>query len=196
MTGTTPWQAGTCLQKQQVHWPHCLCNQAAERTGSGASLQNPKILPQSHSSSNKSSPLKGSLTFPNSATSWGPNIQTHELIEDISHSNQKTFPPQHHALLGHQTLVCSQLCTIDWAVWAGQPVIEQDTASIVRRGTAKLCSPGCSGNQVSPQNSGYIAGSGLASSSSSEHLSVCFQRLSLTLNSVCLLHVWSTVSKT
>lgn len=165
---------------------HIASTTRQQRTGSGASLENPKILPQSHSS-NKSPPLKGSLTFPNNAASWGPNIQTHELKEDISHSNQKNLF-RHWSSLSCPVLI--EQCGRD-----KQSLGKTQQASVVGRSTARLYIPGCSENQVSRQNSGYIAGSGVASSSSSEHLSVCFQRLSLTLNSVCLLHVWSTVSK-
>lgn len=46
-----------------------------------------------------------------------------------------------------------------------------------------------------PQSCGCTTDSGSASSCNSEHLSVYFQRLSLTFNSVCMLHVGSTVRK-
>jgi hypothetical protein len=36
-------------------------------------------------SSSKAPPLKGSITFPNSATCWGPNVQIHQPVGDISH---------------------------------------------------------------------------------------------------------------
>lgn len=32
-------------------------------------------------------PPKGSARFPNSATHWGPSVQTQELMGDTSHSN-------------------------------------------------------------------------------------------------------------
>lgn len=36
-------------------------------------------------SSSKALPLKGSITFPNSVTCWGPNVQLHQPVGDISH---------------------------------------------------------------------------------------------------------------
>lgn len=45
--------------------------------------------PQAHTPSlslpHEPPPLKGSITYPNSATCWGPCIQTHEPIGGISH---------------------------------------------------------------------------------------------------------------
>lgn len=34
---------------------------------------------------------EGSTTFPNSTTSWGPRVQTHEPMGDISHANHKSL---------------------------------------------------------------------------------------------------------
>ena len=38
-------------------------------------------------SSSKTPPPKGSITSPNSVTSWEPRVQIQEPMEDISHSN-------------------------------------------------------------------------------------------------------------
>lgn len=61
-----------------------------ERTRSGTRLDNLKVHPHRYTSSNKTAPPEGAITFPNSAADWGPSVQGYEPVEDFSHSNCNT----------------------------------------------------------------------------------------------------------
>lgn len=43
-------------------------------------------------SSRKALRPRGSITFPHSATNWGPSAQIHEFMRAISHASHKTIP--------------------------------------------------------------------------------------------------------
>lgn len=65
-----------------------------QEAGKEPRKQDNAINPQNPvtTSSRKALPPRGSITFPNSATNWGPSAQIHEFMRAISHASHKAMP--------------------------------------------------------------------------------------------------------
>ena len=60
-------------------WPASEHRKQEERTGSGTGLDNLKTHPHRYTSSKKTAPPKGFITFPNSATNWDTGFKDTSL---------------------------------------------------------------------------------------------------------------------
>lgn len=76
----------TWWQKQEPGWSHFYSYTRSKETEQevGPRLESIKTQPHWYTSTSRYPTTKGSITFPNSATNWGPSVQIQETMRDIS----------------------------------------------------------------------------------------------------------------